>query len=277
MDIALLLEQLRYTLVDIPGTSNTRDLGGYPAGPGRMIGPGILFRGEALAHPGPTVRRVAEWRDDARDRYRALRLATVIDLRAADEAALAPSAWAESTNALLESIPIDEGGEGDATDYMRQLRAGTLREFGPEELADYYFRTVRARAPQLGLALRSIAGTDALPVLVHCAAGKDRTGLLIAMLLEILGVPREIVVADYALTSAFRPNRVEAYADVLADAGIAPEDVSALFEAPPEAMRLLLEGLDTEYGSVRDFLQAEAGLDDAVFAALERAMLVPVG
>ena len=270
---ASLIEQLTRTRVDIPGTSNTRDLGGYPVIDGRIIRAGTLFRGETLAHPGPNVRRVAQWRDDAIEQYRALALATVIDLRGTDEGALAPSAWAEPTSARLVLIAIDEGGEGDATDYMRGLRAGTLRAFGPDDLADYYARTVRARAPQIGEALRTIARPGGTPALVHCAAGKDRTGLVIALLLEALGVPRDLVVADYAMTSVFRPNRVAAYTDVLAASGIVAEDVSALFDAPAETMQLLLDGLDEEFGSIRAFLTTQAGVDADTFAALERSLL----
>jgi protein-tyrosine phosphatase len=234
----------------------------------------MLYRGEALARPGPEVRRVALWQEDLLEDYRALGLATVIDLRAESEAVLAPSVWHEATHARLVPIPFDEGGEGDATEYMRQLRAGTLRSFSAEDLAAFYERTARARAPELGRAMRVVADGDG-PVLVHCAAGKDRTGIVIALILEVLGVERDVIVADYALTSAFRPNRVAAYADVLSEAGIEPAAVSALFDAPADAMRLLLEGLDAEFGSVRAFLRQEGGADDQLFGALEEVLLEP--
>ncbi|WP_022879436.1 tyrosine-protein phosphatase [Microbacterium sp. B19] len=275
-DLSLWQERLRASRVEIPGTTNTRDLGGLPMAGGGIVRPGAVLRGEALAHPGPSVRRVAEWSDAAIESYRALGLRTVIDLRAAEEAALAPSAWAEPTGARLVAVPIDEGGEGDATDYMRRLRAGELRSFGPAELADYYVRTVRARAPRFGRALRVLAEPGATPVLIHCAAGKDRTGMLVALLLEALGVDRDATVADYSMTSIFRPNRVEAYADVLASAGVDASAVSALFDSPAETMRLMLEGVDADYGSVRAFLRREAGVGDDIVERLRAALVTPV-
>jgi leucyl-tRNA synthetase len=168
---------------------------------------------------------------------------------------------------------LAERGEGDATDYMRRLKAGTLQRFTADDLAEFYRLTVRARARQIGEALSLIAVDDAAPVLVHCAAGKDRTGLVVALLLEALGIRREVTVADYALTSVFRPNRIAAYADVIAAAGVEPHDVSALFEAPPDAMRLLLEGLDEEYGSTLAFLRDVAGVENATFDALQKRYL----
>lgn len=268
-----ILSGLYRTRLDIPGTSNVRDLGGYPARDGAAIRPRTLYRAEALAHPGPGVARVALWDDALVDSYRMLELALVIDLRAQHECDLAPSAWAEPSDATLKLIPIVEGGEGDATDYVRQLREGTLRSFSADDLAAYYATTVRRRAPQFGEAISAIASTGGVPVLVHCAAGKDRTGLLVALILDVLGTPRDVIVADYALTGEFRPNRVSAYADVLAASGIEPAAVSALFETPADAMRLVLEGIDAEFGSTRAFLIGEAGVTTDELDSLAAALL----
>lgn len=258
---------------NIAGTSNVRDLGGYPARDGATVRPGVLFRAEALAHPGPGAAHVALWRDDLVDDYRALGLSLVIDLRGERELTLAPSAWAEPTGADLELIPINEGGEGDATDFVMRLRSGTLRTFTAADLAAYYAATVRRRAREFGRAIAAIAGRGGEPVLVHCAAGKDRTGILIALVLDVLGVPRSVIVADYAMTGFFRPNRVAAYADMLAASGIAPADVSALFETPTEAMELLLADLDEEFGTVRQFLLGQTGLTARHLDDLTQALL----
>lgn len=261
------------SVVPIPGTDNVRDIGGFPAQGGLRIRRGEVYRAEALAHPGAGVARVALWRAEAVPDYRRLRLRAVIDLRGTQEAIVAPSAWAEPSGAALHTIPIDEGAEGDATNYVRDLKAGLLRTFTASDLAAYYARSVRTSAMSYGRAIGVIA--DSGPVLAHCSAGKDRTGILIALLLESLGTPRDLVVADYAYTGVLRPRRVLAYADVLQGVGVEPEAVSALFETPAEAMAMLLAGLDAEFGSVRAFLADRAGIDDSTLEALGERLLEP--
>jgi protein-tyrosine phosphatase len=263
---------MRATVIAIEGTSNVRDLGGMPARDGRAIAPGRLYRGEALVLPG-TSSKAAVWSEAQRDAYRALALETVIDLRGVPEVTQAPSAWARASHARLVLLPVSEGGEGDATDYVRQLKAGTLRSFSAADLAAFYAATVRQRATVFGRAIRELSARDRLPALVHCSAGKDRTGLLVALVLEALGTARDEIVADYALTGILRPNRVAAYADILAPHGIEPDAVRALFETPPAAMTGLLDGLDGEFGSVAEFLRGPCGLGQTTLDALAAALL----
>ena len=226
--------------------------------------------------PGSTA-KTGQWADANRAAYEALALKTVIDLCAPSEIATGRSVWHEASGARLVHHPIHEGGEGDQTDFVQQMRRGTLRSFRAEDLARYYASTVRARARTFGTILEELAAPGALPALVHCTAGKDRTGILVALLLEVLGTPREMVVSDYALTGIFRPNRVAAYADVLAQSGIEPAAVSALFDTPPATMRSLLEGLDAEFGSVRAFVHDHAGVDVAAMDRLGEELLEPAG
>ncbi len=83
--------------------------------------------------------------------------------------------------------------------------------------------------------------------------------------------------ADYALTGVFRPNRVAAYADLLAPAGLTPDAVRALFETPAAAMTSTLEHLDARYGGVAGYLVDAAGLDPADLGRVRGNLLVPAG
>jgi protein-tyrosine phosphatase len=261
-------------VITIKGLQNLRDIGGYPARHGGLVRRGKIYRAEALVFPG-TVTKASIWAAENIEAYKALALKTVVDLRALHEASLLPSAWAHATDATLLQLPLDAGGEGDATEIMNRLRAGTMRSFGVDDLARFYADILRRQARMFGRVFEELAAPDRFPALVHCAAGKDRTGILVALLLESLGTPRELVVADYAMTGVLRPNRVREYADVLSPVGIEPDAVRALFESPADAMNATLEGIDSDYGDVRHFLIKAAGVSPAVLEALQANLIGP--
>lgn len=260
------------THIRVGATTNMRDLGGTPIPGGSQVARGKFFRAEALLHPGASkVHAVFDQADVAE--YRALAIKTVIDLRSAREQAAAPSAWTVSTGAELESIPISEGVDGD-TSYLRRIQKGELTDFSVDNLADYYSTILRRCGTELGAALQICATSDRLPVLVHCASGKDRTGLLVALLLEVLGVERSHIVAEYGLTEVLQPNRVMDFAPSFDGSGVDPMRVAPLFQSPPEAMRGALEGLDAEYGSITQFLVTSCGVSSEVIENLRAAAIV---
>lgn len=260
------------TQVALPGTANLRDLGGVPVGTERIMAPRCIYRSEALVEPGTTTLCAIRVPEQA-DAYTALGVRTVIDLRTSREAASIPSAWPAATGADLVALPI-EGGEGD-TDYVREIREGVRTRFTAEDLADYYAVILRRRAPEFGAALHVLADPARLPALVHCAAGKDRTGLLVALLLEALGASRDVVVAEYALTGTLRPRRVLAYADVFEGSGVDLDAIASLFDAPALAMATALERLEEEHGSVGDYLREACGVAQDVLARLRENVLAP--
>jgi protein-tyrosine phosphatase len=243
------------TRVPIPGTDNVRDLGGYPTAGGQVVSRRRLYRAQALVHP-QAGQLHAVWDAAHARHYRDLGVRTVIDLRSADEASRTPSAWAAATGAALLTMPIAEGGEGTDTNYVRLISTGQMARFTAEDMAGFYCEMLDRRADVLAGAVSVLASATRLPVLAHCSAGKDRTGIYVALVLEVLGVPRPIVVRDYALTGVLRPNRVAAYAEVFAGAGVALDDVRTLFETPAAAMEAALAHLDRRYGGAADYLRS---------------------
>jgi protein-tyrosine phosphatase len=260
------------TRIAIPGTTNVRDLGGLATTAGSTIRPGLLFRSEVLALPGASE-AYAVWDDENSEACRELGLRTVIDLRSEAESARTPSAWRDATGASVLAFPISEGGEGTDTNYMKELLNGTRARFDADDLAAFYCLCLDRRATTLAAAVQVIADTERLPVLVHCSAGKDRTGLLTALVLEVLGVPRETVLQDYTLTGALRPNRVEVFAPMLEAAGVSPDDARALFETPRNAMESALAYVDRTWGSAEGYLTDAGGLDPDALQTLRDLLL----
>lgn len=207
--------------IRLPGTRNLRDVGGYPAGRGRRTRWRTLFRTDALdSLPAPSQARVRE-----------LGIRCVIDLRWPRELEDSPSVFATDGRVLYRSIPLLED---DPT---------------PIGLAAIYRHMLDERAEQLAEVTRTLLEPGGLPAVIGCAAGKDRTGVTIALLLSAVGVPAEVVIADYVLTGpAFSTVEPDPH---LNDWRAEPHEL----ECPPEHMRTMLEHLETRHGGAASLLR----------------------
>lgn len=242
------------------GPSNFRDLGGYATADGRAVRWRRVFRADALRFTDDDVVVV-------RDQ---LRVRTAIDLR----------------------TPIEYGGldGGGKPPYVERLAAaGITRVALPtvdetrlvRQAADHrpiaaksYLKMFERGGPAMAEAVRIIADTDRGPVVFHCAAGKDRTGILAALLLGLLGVDDRTIVEDYALSQA---NMARARAKIAArpdGAEILARRPPSSFEAPTDAIVGFVEGVRSTHG---DWLAAAAsiGLDDDVVSRLQDHLLDP--
>jgi protein-tyrosine phosphatase len=251
---------LAWMRVDIAGTRNLRDLGGLTTPEGRRIRPGVLFRAEALVDLPVSPHYAVLREDNAADLHR-LGIRTVIDLRSELESERKPSAWPRATGARAVQLPIAEGVEGTDTWIMEEIRLGRRLRFDDVDLAEYYCGILDRRAAVFAAAVHEIVEPGSVPVLVHCAAGKDRTGLLLALVLECLGFSRDVVVQEYALTGALVPDQAGAYADQVLESGGNPADFHSLFETPAWAMTMALEYGERTYGDAPTYLVEQGGLD----------------
>ena len=219
--------------IRLPGTRNLRDIGGYPAGGGRTTRWRTLLRTDALdVIPGESRRALLD-----------LGLRTVIDLRWPHELTEAPSVFAGSIAVRYRSIPLLED---DPTPIIG--------------LAATYRQILDERGPQLAAVARALLEEGGLPAVIGCAAGKDRTGVTIALLLAAVGVPADVIVADYVLTGlAFsQPNGRDPH---LVDWRAGAVDL----ECPPEYMEAMLHHLADRHGGAHALLRrnglAAADLD----------------
>jgi protein-tyrosine phosphatase len=221
----------------LPGTRNLRDVGGYPAVDGRVTRWRTLLRTDALDR---LPRRSQATLLD-------LGLRTVIDLRWPHELDEAPSVFRRSPHVTYRSIPLLED---DPTPY-----AG---------LAGTYRHMLDARAPQLVEVVRALLEPDGLPAVIGCAAGKDRTGVAVALILAAVGVPPDVVVEDYALSAVVYRAPVDDR--FLVDWRAEPVEV----ECPPEYMLGALEHLERRHGGAGALLRRTGLTEREVDALVER-------
>jgi protein-tyrosine phosphatase len=212
----------------LPGTFNLRDLGGYPAGDGGTVRWRTLLRSDAL-----------HWlTDGGRAALRELGLRTVIDLRTQAETEIAPSA--------LDSV-------GARTLHISVLD-GDLRKL-PVRLDSIYQFIVDERGAAIGRAVGQLCAPGALPALIHCAAGKDRTGIVVALVLACAGVPDDIIAADYALSGSYlNPGSTAAIGQVKASSGLQDQLADSLLGSPPELILQVLDRVRRRWGSAGDYL-----------------------
>ncbi|MFG2982109.1 tyrosine-protein phosphatase [Streptomyces sp. NPDC048258] len=232
---------------------NYRDLGGYPtADGGHTVRWGRLFRSDSLGKlRGP------DW-----ERFLELGVEAVIDLRYSweiDAKGRVPEHPSLSYHHLsIEHRPYDQPSLGPEV------------ETGPY-LAERYVEVAHDGVVELRAALEVIAGQDG-PVAFHCASGKDRTGLLAALVLALLGVPEDVIVEDFALTGLATDRLL---ADWRADHPGQEPAWPGYGRAPAEVMSLFLAALTRDHGSVRDYAADLLGVDDTLVAALRENLLEP--
>lgn len=255
--------------IPLQGAVNARDVGGLPTADGGAIRPGVLIRSASLGHLTESdvshlvgdlgVRRVVDLRTDIEvDRDGPGALHTQPDV-VIHHLSLYPDAAPELPAAPRVETPnpaLPWQGERFAADH------------GPVVAA--YLRYLEQRPDSIVAALRAIAEPDGA-TLVHCAAGKDRTGVVVALALTVAGVPREVIAADYAHTQS----QIAAIVDHLARSDLYGFEVGQPHKIPPASaavMTAVLEAIDTELGGVLAWL-ARHGWTEAETQRLRAKLL----
>jgi protein-tyrosine phosphatase len=236
------------TQVLIPGTHNSRDLGGIGA-QGGVIRPRTMVRSDAPANLGAS----------GRSAIRALGIRSAIDLREPVE---------------IDLDPPDLDGTGVEV-YNRPILGESFHRVRDVSLAEIYRVLLAERGGQLVEVVRQLAAPGTLPAIVFCSAGKDRTGLVSMLTLAAAGATENGIVADYAATER---NMAEAFREKLMRralaAGITEQEAAVKVGSPPALMRETLEWLRENHGGTEAFLRSH-GMTDAEFETLRTALVVP--
>ena len=226
------------------GCVNVRDLGGHPTADGRTTRFGAVVRADS-------VRALS---DAGWDALLAYGVSRIVDLRFHSELALDPP-----RDLTVEVVHVPLMPEIDDEEWVEIDAAGDAQPDAAGSIRAVYLELLERRRPQFGAAIAAVAAAPEGPVVVHCHGGKDRTGLVVALLLRLVGVDAETIGADYALSG---PNLRERTAEWIAAAedDLERERRRRIGNTPAEAMVAVLEELERRYGSVREYLHA-AGVD----------------
>ncbi|MGA7417785.1 MAG: tyrosine-protein phosphatase [Acidimicrobiales bacterium] len=215
----------------IDGCVNFRDLGGYRVADGRRVRWRRLFRADGLS-------RLSE---DDRSLLSDLGLATVIDLRTLDEAEQRGSFPVDALPVAYHSLPLT-----DVLPSPEELPSWAEASFVAARYADM----LSGGSAVLKRSIEILAGPGALPAVFHCSAGKDRTGVLSALILAFLGVPDTVIAEDYALSGPAMNELLARLKGDYADAADVVEQFApAILHAAPETMAQFLGEVRAEHGS----------------------------
>jgi protein-tyrosine phosphatase len=236
--------------IEFANLCNFRDVGGYVAKDGRTVRWQRLYRADSLG-----------WlAGDDLHAFRALRVRTVIDLRHPFEVERAGRV-PETEGLHYRNLPV-EGRRWDIAAFSEAAGVGRY-------LADRYLEVTEDGVDNLRTAVETVAREDNAPVVIHCAAGKDRTGVLTALLLSLVGVDEHDIVSDYALTGLATERFLTDWRKRHKDAPVWP----GFGLAPAEAMRLFLADLTSRHGSIERYVSDVLQVDRATIAELRANLL----
>lgn len=214
--------------LDWPDCRNVRDVGGLPATTGRQLRPGALIRADRLGALTP----------DGIDAVRRLGVSRILDLRGAGECANDPNPFADDP--IYLHLPVqDPADELDRT----------------VSRAETYLCMLEWRPHLFASALAAIADAPPGAVVVHCHAGKDRTGLVVAFALSLAGVAADVVASDYGRSAVGLRDVYERLVAEIADPQKRDQHLE-MWSARPETMTTVLAELDRRHGGVEPYLAA---------------------
>ncbi|WP_328676196.1 tyrosine-protein phosphatase [Streptomyces sp. NBC_00343] len=262
-------QQIPSTEPELSGVRNFRDVGGLPTVDGRRVRHGVLFRSGHLAH---ATEEDAAFLDS-------LGLHTIFDFRnASDQKLEGPDV--ELPGVRNVNLPLSDPADG--SEFWKMVRDGEIDQLrgilggdkGADRMIASYRTIVTERTTEHSQVLHALA-EDSVPALMHCAAGKDRAGLSIAVTLLALGVEREAIVTDY-LESNAKHRRYKVRRSGSSASAYSPEVMellSPLFDARAEYLTAAFDTVEETWGSVDAYLEQALGITPELRERLRERLL----
>lgn len=241
---------------------NFRELGGYKGLNGKHVKRGVFYR-------TPALRPINSEADVAL--FRSLGIKTILDLRSVEERDAAPDPVFEGiTNLQIPAMRTEDGG--DVRFDLEGIFAGQQHSIDEMmQVVSESYRTMPFNNPAYQAMFRCMLRGE-VPLLFHCTAGKDRTGVAAALILKALGVSREDILTDYLHTNDNRAISRAKFREMLL-ATLPPqraeEVANVIAGVDAQNMNNTLDAIDEKYPDYADYLREECGVDAAALAKLQ--------
>ena len=242
--------------IPVEGAHNVRDLGGYETSDGRQIRWRTLFRAADIHALSPAAQSTLI---DAGVR-------TVIDLRGSRELTEAASVFRDQPG--IQYCPHNMTGDA----LIDRWGAVPVPADSSIRLSTMYSTVLDERGEMVKTILETVSQPGTLPAVFHCTAGKDRTGVLAALLLGIAGVPHDRIVEDYALSARFLYGTSTVPPDGSGADEFPPFEEYQAKWCPPAAMGLTLDHVESKYGGIDAYVKS-IGVDDSTISRIRDALV----
>ncbi|GAC1360439.1 MAG: hypothetical protein NVSMB44_12060 [Ktedonobacteraceae bacterium] len=235
----------RQRYLALEGSYNIRDIGGYTTRDGRMTRWGTVLRADSLSNlPLASQRALLDYP-----------VRTIIDLRRGSELQASPDVFADSPLVKYINISLLE-------DESRIAQMHSL-----EELYRFMLDDSQQEIKQV---IEAMAQEDTFPCVLHCTIGKDRTGLIVALLLSLGKVPADTIADDYALSEQYLDPLFKAFRARAEENGVDTERLAWIVHSRQETMHATLAYLQERYGDARGYLSSLGITDQQIENILSR-------
>lgn len=249
--------------IELEGASNFREIGGLETSNGGKLKSGILFRSDELYHLTNNDIKKLE----------TLNLKVICDLRTDYERKSKPDRLPVNNLLKVVNIPFfHQKRDYNQLQIMWFLITNSHKINFEKFIKEHYFNNAFERATEVGQVINLLSGKDNLPILIHCKAGKDRTGLIAAIIQLLAGVPLNTVFDEYLSTNDFIKDKMEAAEKLIRRMSFfraSSEKIKPLLEVRREYLEDVITVITTRYGSIENYLLSACNINKMVIEKIK--------